>query len=100
MQELKKVLEEIKSNPQRSQEALLFKEKMIGVCLSFLENSKTSQQDKISILELLERELISSKHNSTLFNKLYNFLTNDDENVATQASKAIDALIKQINEKK
>lgn len=73
---------------------------MIGVCLNFLESSKALQQDKIAILELLERELISSKHNSTLFNKLYNFLTNDDENVATQASKAIDALIKQINEKK
>ncbi len=62
-----------------------------------LENGKHSQADKIAILELLERELISSKHNSNLFNRLHYYLVNDDENVATQASKAIDALIKQIN---
>lgn len=69
------------------------------MCLVVLENGKPSQLDKISILELLERELISSKHNSNLFNKLFSYLNTDDENVATQSSKAIDALIKQINEK-
>ena len=53
----------------------------------------------MGILELLERELISSKHNSNLFNALYDLLEKDDENVAIQASKAIDVLIKQINEK-
>lgn len=61
------------------------------------DNPKITQQDKIAILELLQRQLISTKYNSSLFNKLYNFLTTDDQNVATQASKAIDALIKQIN---
>lgn len=50
------------------------------------------------ILEILERDLISSKHNSNLFNKLYSYLLEEEENVAIQASKAIDALIKQINE--
>jgi hypothetical protein len=33
-----------------------------------------------------------------IFNKLYSYLIEEDENVAIQASKAIDALIKQINE--
>ena len=42
-------------------------------------------------------DLISSKHNATLFNKLYFYLLEEDENVAIQASKAIDQLIKQIN---
>jgi hypothetical protein len=78
---------------------LNFKEKMIGILLMFLDNSRATSQDKISILEVLERDLISSKHNSILFNKLYYFLVHDDENVATQASKAIDTLIKQINDK-
>jgi hypothetical protein len=49
------------------------------------------------MLEILERDLISSKHNINLFNKLYIFLLEEDENVAIQASKTIDALIKQIN---
>ena len=50
------------------------------------------------LFEILERDLVSSKYNVVLFNKLYNSLQNDDENVAIQASKTIDALIKQINE--
>ena len=88
----------MKSN-QKPQDYLAFKEKIIGLCLVVLDGGKPSQADKIAILELLERQLISSKHNSNLFNKLHSYLVNDDQNVATQASKAIDALIKQINEK-
>jgi hypothetical protein len=47
------VLEELKNNTQKPQEILLFKEKMIGLLLMFLDNQKANQQDKITILELL-----------------------------------------------
>lgn len=75
-----------------------FKEKVIGYLLASLVKNQHHSKDKILILEILERDLISSKHNVALFNKLYNYLIEEDENVAIQASKAIDALIKQINE--
>lgn len=75
-----------------------YKERVIGYLLLSLTRGQHSPKEKISILEVLERDLISSKHNSNLFNKLYSFLLEEDENVAIQASKAIDALIKQINE--
>lgn len=71
---------------------------MIGFLLSSLIKGQHPPKDKILILEILERDLISSKHNVNLFNKLYSYLIEEDENVAIQASKAIDALIKQINE--
>lgn len=66
--------------------------------LTSLLKNQHSPKDKILILEILERDLISTKHNVQLFNKLYVYLIEEDENVAIQASKAIDALIKQINE--
>lgn len=50
-------------------------------------------------MELLERELISTKHNSNLFNRVFSFLENDNENISISASKVIDVLIKQIYEK-
>jgi hypothetical protein len=75
-----------------------FKERVIGYLLSSLVKNQHSAKEKIMILEVLERDLISTKHNSNLFNKLYNYLLEEDENVAIQASKAIDQLIKQINE--
>jgi hypothetical protein len=71
---------------------------VIGYLLTSLSKGQHSSKEKILILEILERDLISSKHNSNLFNKLYNYLLEEEENVAIQASKAIDALIKQINE--
>ena len=82
----------------RPQEMLGFKEKVIGFLLASLNKGQHSPKEKILILEVLERDLISSKHNATLFNKLYFYLLEEDENVAIQASKAIDQLIKQINE--
>ena len=77
---------------------LAFKEKIIGYLLTSLNKGQHSAKEKIMILEVLERDLISSKHNANLFNKLYYYLLEEDENVAIQASKAIDQLIKQINE--
>jgi hypothetical protein len=83
---------------QRPAEMLGFKEKVIGFLLASLNKGQHSPKEKIMILEVLERDLISTKHNSNLFNKLYFYLLEEDENVAIQASKAIDQLIKQINE--
>lgn len=99
--EVRKYFEDCnKSAQNRGTEFLLVKEKVIGRCLMVLKEGKPQPAEKIGILELLERELlISSKHNSNLFNTLYDILEKDDENVAIQASKAIDVLIKQINEK-
>ena len=84
--------------PTRPQETLGFKEKVIGYLLTSLNKGQHSPKEKILILEVLERDLVSSKHNANLFNKLYYYLMEQDENVAIQASKAIDSLIKQINE--
>jgi hypothetical protein len=83
---------------KRPAEMLGFKEKVIGFLLASLNKGQHSPKEKIMILEVLERDLISTKHNSNLFNKLYFYLLEEDENVAIQASKAIDQLIKQINE--
>ncbi len=99
---LKKFLEDAK-NAQNSQnlkppDLLSFKEKMIGYVITTLSKYQPSPKDKILMLEILERDLISSRHNINLFNKLYHFLLEEDETVAIQASKTIDALIKQINE--
>lgn len=77
---------------------LNFKEKMIGYIIHTLSKCQPSPKDKILMLEILERDLISSKHNINLFNKLYHFLEQEDENVAIQASKTVDALIKQISD--
>lgn len=66
--------------------------------MAALNKGQIAPKDKNLILEILERDLISTKHNVHLFNKLYSYLIEEDENVAIQASKAIDALIKQINE--
>jgi len=77
---------------------LNFKEKMIGYIIHTLSKYQPSPKDKILMLEILERDLISSKHNINLFNKLYHFLEQEDENVAIQASKTVDALIKQISD--
>lgn len=57
---------------------LAFKEKIIGYLLSSLSKGQHSSKEKIMILEILERDLISSKHNSNLFNKLYNYLMEED----------------------
>ena len=101
LNDLKKYFEEEKNkqNTQGSkiQELLLFKEKIFKHFAHILSESRLGSKDKISLLELLERELISTKYNSNLFTILYNCLIHDDENVAIQASKAIDVLIKQIN---
>jgi len=51
-----------------------FKEKVIGFLLNSLNKGQHSPKEKILILEVLERDLISSKHNSNLFNKLYFYL--------------------------
>jgi signal recognition particle GTPase len=102
LNDLKKYFDELKNsqNPvaTRPQEVLAFKEKAINYLLASLSKSQQSSKDKITVLEILERDLISSKYNVALFNKLYTYLIEEDENVAIQASKAIDALIKQINE--
>lgn len=102
LNDLKKYFDELKNNQNpvasRPVEVLGFKEKAIGFLLTSLMKNQHSSKDKIMILEILERDLISSKHNIALFNKLYTYLIEEDENVAIQASKAIDALIKQINE--
>lgn len=71
---------------------------MVGYIINTLSKYQPQPKDKILMLQILERDLISSKHNINLFNKLYHFLLEEDENVAIQASKTIDALIKQINE--
>lgn len=65
--------------------------------IPLLKNTLTTRE-KLVILEILERDLISTKHNVTMFQRLYSYLLEEDENVAIQASKTIDALIKQINE--
>jgi len=99
LNDLKKYLEELKNsqNPvaARPQEVLAFKDKAIGYLLASLVKDQHCFTDKMTVLEIQERDLISSKHNIALFNKLYTYLTEYDENVAIQASKAIDALIKQ-----
>jgi hypothetical protein len=101
LNDLKKYFDELKNNQNpissRPQEVLAFKEKVIHSLLSSLVKNQHNPKDKILVLEILERDLISSKHNVALFNKLYSYLLDEDENVAIQASKAIDALIKQIN---
>lgn len=82
-----------------------FKDKLIEVLLESLnshpinlEASEEIQKSKMAILEILEREFISTKHNTSLFLKLFEILQRDNENVAMQASKALDTLIKKISE--
>jgi len=75
---LKKFLEDAK-NTQNAQslrppDLLTFKEKMIGYVINTLSKYSPAPKDKILMLEILERDLISSKHNINLFNKLYHFL--------------------------
>jgi hypothetical protein len=82
-----------------------FKEKLIEILLESLSNHTISldvsddiQKSKIAILEILEREFVSTKFNTALFQKLFEILQRDNENVAIQASKALDTLIKKISE--
>lgn len=75
---MKKFLEDAK-NQQNAQnikapDLLTFKEKMIGSVITALSKFQPAPKDKILMLEILERDLISSRHNIILFNKLYYFL--------------------------
>lgn len=85
-----------------------FKEQLIELLLQSLgshpignnitDTSEEFQKSKMVILEILEREFVSSRHNNTLFQKLFEILQKDNENVAIQASKALDTLIKKVSE--
>lgn len=78
LNDLKKYFDELKNsqNPvaARPQEVLAFKEKAINYLLASLSKNQQSSKDKITVLEILERDLISSKYNVALFNKLYTYL--------------------------
>jgi len=82
-----------------------FKEKLIEILLESLNShpinidaSEEIQKSKMAILEILEREFTSTRLNTMLFSKLFEILQRDNENVAIQASKALDTLIKKISE--
>ena len=100
--EVRRYFDELKanaaSNAVRPQEVYAFKERVIGFILNSLNRHNHTSSEKIHFMELLERDLVSSRHNVNFFNKLYTYLVEEKESVGIQACKTMDALIKQINE--
>lgn len=61
------------------------------------ETSDDVQKSKKIILEILEKDFVSTPHNLKILQKLVEMLQKDSEEIAIQASKALDFLIKHVN---
>ena len=83
---LKKTMDDLKGNPQRSESDQHFKEEVMEKMLESLnshaiapEISDEIQKSKKYILEILERDFVSTPHNLKILNKLVEMLQKDSE---------------------